>query len=592
MIVNIGGETKTYDLLQCHFHWGSEHSLSGQQQPLEIHCVHQQVSHSNVPRYGVLGIFFELGAANSFLSKFESNLPTHEIALRGRRLQGPGASNLFGNPIEGASTARRLAASTNSSSFVGPLDFKEVLSGLDLEHYWSYDGSFTTPPCTEAVDWYVLMAKSSASQAQLDKFRTAMGWTQAGGNFRNPQPLSQRTIYGCLKLPQSTKSQHPWYPYQVDQWAIHVSGSNMICKTGTFQSPIDFAQCIQPDMRAAPEITWAKQKVTLLNNGHAIQITAGNVGASRGKMTVRKKTYTLLQCHWHWSSEHTVGKRQYPLEVHCVHQQDGTEEAPLYGVFGVFYEVSAVPNQFLTSIEDNLPQYSYRRLGALGEAQQQADGFDLFGHPMDSAPGRRVAASSIVSTFSDPLNFQDLYNGVDLNHYWNYEGSFTTPPCTEAVDFYIMMEPAPISQAQLAKFKAAIGWKSAAGNFRPPQPLAGRSVAGCRTVGSVSLPDTHTVKSAQCPDQTAPLVLQVIMTILSVIILAAICLGPVRQSLANSSSARQMKFTGNVPAKVTQLKEDLKFLELDLETLKGTSEANGREMTKVQDLVKEIKMNT
>merc|ERR1719410_1461289 len=154
------------------------------------------------------------------------------------------------------------------------------------------------------------------------------------------------------------------------------------------------------------------------------------------------------------------------------------------------------------------------------------------------------------------------------------------------------MEAAPISQAQLAKFKTAIGWKNAAGNFRLPQPLVGRTVAGCRTVGSSSSP-THTVKSAQCPDQTAPLVLQAIMAVLCVLILAAICLGPVRRRLTNpvSSSARQVKLTDNVPAKVTQLKEDLKFLELDLETLKGTSEANGREMAKVQDLVRQIKMN-
>ena len=288
MIVNIGGETKTYDLLQCHFHWGSEHSLSGQQQPLEIHCVHEKVSQSNVPRYGVLGIFFELGTANSFLNKFDNELPTHDVALRGRRLQGPGASDLFGNAIEGAPTARRLAASVETSSFVGPLDFKEVLSGLDLEHYWSYDGSFTTPPCTEAVDWYVLMAKATASQAQLDKFRTAMGWTQAKGNFRKPQPISGRTIYGCSKLP-TVETDYPWYPYQKDHWATDVKGSNSVCRHGTFQSPINFARCVEPAKRIAPEITWAKQPVTLLNNGHAVQVTAGNAGANRGKMVVNRK---------------------------------------------------------------------------------------------------------------------------------------------------------------------------------------------------------------------------------------------------------------------------------------------------------------
>jgi len=120
--------------------------------------------------------------------------------LRSRRLQAPAASDLLGNPIEGVPTARRLDESLNFSSFAGPLDFREVLDGLDLKKYWNYDGSFTTPPCTEAVDWYVLMAKAPVSQTQLNKFRTAMGWTRAGGNFRNTQPLAGRFIYGCSKL--------------------------------------------------------------------------------------------------------------------------------------------------------------------------------------------------------------------------------------------------------------------------------------------------------------------------------------------------------------------------------------------------------
>jgi len=593
MIVNIGGEIKTYNLLQCHFHWGSEHSLGGQQQPLELHCVHQLVSHSEQPRYGVLGIFFELGAANSFLGSIADYLPTHEVALRGRRMQAPNGSDLFGNPVEDLATARRLAGTNNISSFAGPVDFKEVLTGLSLKKYWNYDGSFTTPPCTELVDWYVLMAKATVSQPQLDKFRTAMGWTSAGGNFRSPQPLSGRTIYGCSKLP-SVETDYPWYPYKVDHWAIDVSGANSVCRHGTFQSPINFAQCIVPVERVAPEITWEKQPVTLVNNGHAVQITAGNAGAKRGKMVINRKTYTLIQCHWHWSSEHTVGERQYPLEVHCVHQQDGTDEAPLYGVFGMFYKVSDTPNDFLTLIEDQLPQHSHRRLEALQETQrQQADGFDLFGHPMHSASGRRMAAGSIVSSFSGPLNFQDLYNGVDLNHFWNYEGSFTTPPCTEAVDFYIMMDPAPISQAQLDKFKAAIGWDSAVGNFRPPQPLMGRTVAGCKVVGAPAPTALQPrVKSMQCPNQTAGLVLQAVTAALSVLILAAICLGPLRRSVTNpvSSSAREVKLTDGDSARMQQLKDDLQILESDLARLQDTEEANGRELAKMQDLVKQIRM--
>eukprot|EP00972_Heterocapsa_arctica_P106590 15700304-Heterocapsa_arctica.AAC.1 len=90
-------------------------------------------------------------------------------------------------------TKRRLSDAVHTSQFTGPLDWKALYGSSNLAHYWDYHGSFTTPPCTEAVDFFILMEVGTMTQAQLDKFKTAIGWDAAHGNFRPPQAVGDRT---------------------------------------------------------------------------------------------------------------------------------------------------------------------------------------------------------------------------------------------------------------------------------------------------------------------------------------------------------------------------------------------------------------
>ncbi|XP_049443355.1 carbonic anhydrase 1-like [Epinephelus fuscoguttatus] len=66
--------------------------------------------------------------------------------------------------------------------------------------------------------------------------------------------------------------------------------------------------------------------------------------------------------------------------------------------------------------------------------------------------------------------------------YWTYDGSLTTPPLLESVTWIVCKEPITVSCEQMAKFRSLLF--SAEGepeccmvdNYRPPQPLKGRSV--------------------------------------------------------------------------------------------------------------------
>ena len=54
--------------------------------------------------------------------------------------------------------------------------------------------------------------------------------------------------------------------------------------------------------------------------------------------------------------------------------------------------------------------------------------------------------------------------------YYRYEGSLTTPPCTEGVIWYVLARPVEISAGQLAAFRAIYD-----GTNRPIQPMHDRT---------------------------------------------------------------------------------------------------------------------
>jgi carbonic anhydrase len=61
---------------------------------------------------------------------------------------------------------------------------------LPAQHgYYEFEGSLTTPPCSEGVRWLVLKQPVTLSQAQLDAFRKLFP-----RNARPVQPLNGRVV--------------------------------------------------------------------------------------------------------------------------------------------------------------------------------------------------------------------------------------------------------------------------------------------------------------------------------------------------------------------------------------------------------------
>jgi carbonic anhydrase len=60
----------------------------------------------------------------------------------------------------------------------------------------------------------------------------------------------------------------------------------------------------------------------------------------------------------------------------------------------------------------------------------------------------------------------------ESHDYYRFDGSLTTPPCSEGVTWLVMKEPVTASKAQIAHFARVMGHP----NNRPVQPLNGRIV--------------------------------------------------------------------------------------------------------------------
>ena len=72
-----------------------------------------------------------------------------------------------------------------------------------MTEFWEYDGSFTTPPCTEGIKWNVVKQVQPISKAQLDFFKSKLSgdadFANGNGNNRIVQDIEDRVLmqYGA-----------------------------------------------------------------------------------------------------------------------------------------------------------------------------------------------------------------------------------------------------------------------------------------------------------------------------------------------------------------------------------------------------------
>jgi carbonic anhydrase len=221
--------------------------------------------------------------------------------------------------------------------------------------------------------------------------------------------LALLTLSPALLVGQEHAHASPHWSYQGATGPQHwgdLESDYSACKAGAHQSPIDIRA---PERTSLPAIQFDYHAVplTIVNNGHTIQIEY----PSGSFITVDGHKYQLVQFHFHHPSEEKINGHGYDMVAHLVHKD---AEGHLAVVAVLLTKGDA--NPLVQTLWDHLPKQ-------IGQEQEVA---------------------------KVQVNAADLL--PKQTGYYAFEGSLTTPPCTEGVRWMVLSQPEQISPAELHTF--------------------------------------------------------------------------------------------------------------------------------------------
>ncbi len=196
--------------------------------------------------------------------------------------------------------------------------------------------------------------------------------------------------------------------------------SDWTCSSHQFQSPINIINNQAKPMREDGTLVlrYRKRIDSIVNTGYCVQ------GYLKGIASINNRIFNFQQFHFHAKGEHTLDGKEFPLELHLVHQAENGKMA----VIGVLFEIGQ-ENESIDFILDHINE----------------------------------------SEFNNHFNLLSLVpKKLD---YFHYLGSLTTPPLTENVEWYVLIEPMTLSQKQLNRLTTIHNH-----NYREVQDINNRQV--------------------------------------------------------------------------------------------------------------------
>jgi len=200
------------------------------------------------------------------------------------------------------------------------------------------------------------------------------------------------------------------------------------CKLGKAQSPIDIRGARATDLPAI-KFAYKPSPLKLIDNGHTIQV----IYAPGSSIEVGGKRYELVQFHFHKPSEEKINGKAHAMVAHLVHKDANGKLA----VVAVLLDNGGA-NSTIDTIWKNLPKQKEK----------------------ETSVKARVDAAKLLPGDKG---------------YFTFQGSLTTPPCSEDVRWFVLKTPVKISDGEIEAFGKLYPM-----NARPTQPLNGRAIEATR----------------------------------------------------------------------------------------------------------------
>merc|ERR1719445_1563877 len=219
---------------------------------------------------------------------------------------------------------------------------------------------------------------------------------------------------------------------------------------------------------------------TIMNNGHTVQI---NIPSSQKcTLSIKGKTYQLVQFHFHTPAEHLFDSRMLDMEMHLVHANEKSELAVLGFLFSTkskyqrpqleltqsrAHLVLAKESMVIENIQPQLKCIPVDESDDL-ETDDEWDGIDEAKKVKVSKLGQKNG-NDFLAQFFDQLPSKKIDKDMEL---FEYDGGSTTPPFSEGVQWLVSRTEHFMNKKQLKDLSSC--WEG--DNNRVCQDYCGRIV--------------------------------------------------------------------------------------------------------------------